>query len=121
MKTFGTLVATALFFGLVLWVAPAAAGEAGMVSCATPGCGYQANLKIGGGMKSPSVTGYCRSTKKFVRVKLKSWDEYREIIPACPDCPEAIQPIYESGQVADIPCPKCGNVTLHYKRTLMFD
>ena len=61
-------------------------------------------------------TGYCRSTKKFVRVKLKSWDDYREIIPACPDCPEAILPIYDGGQVAEIPCPKCGNLTLHYKR-----
>ena len=72
-------------------------------------------------MKSPSLTGYCRSTKKFVRVKLKSWDGYREIVPACPDCPEAILPIYDGGQVAEIPCPKCGNLTLHYKRRLMFD
>jgi hypothetical protein len=121
MKIFGTLAAMALFCGLALWAAPAAAGEAGIVSCSTPCCDYHTNLKIGGGMKSPSVTGYCRPTKKFVRVKLKSWDEYREIIPNCPDCPEAIQPIYNGGQVAEIPCPQCGNLTLHYKRTLMFD
>ena len=57
MKTFGKLVFLALFFGLGLWAAPATAGEAGIVSCATPGCGYQENLKIGGGMKSPSVDG----------------------------------------------------------------
>ena len=69
MKTCGTLVAAALFCGLVFGVAPAVAGEAGTVSCSTLDCGYHDNLKIGGGMKSPSLTGYCRSTKKFVRVK----------------------------------------------------
>ena len=121
MKTCGRLVAIALFGALVLGAAPAVAGEAGTVSCANPGCGYHHDLAIGGGMKSPSLTGYCRSTKKFVRVKLKSWDDYREVTPACPDCPEAILPIYDGGQVAEIPCLKCGNLTLHYKRRLMFD
>jgi hypothetical protein len=121
MKTCGKLVAIILFFGLVLTGAPAVAGQSGEVTCSTPGCDYHVNLKIGGGMKSPSVTGYCRSTKKFVRVKLKSWDDYREVVPACPDCPEAILPIYDGSQVAAIPCPKCGHLTLHYKKTLMFD
>jgi hypothetical protein len=121
MKTFGKLGFLAIFFGVFLWTAPAAAGEAGIVSCSTPDCGYHLNLKIGGGMKSPSLTGYCRSTKQFVRVKLNSWGEYRKIIPPCPDCPEAIQPIYDGGDVAKIPCPQCGHLTLHYKRTLMFD
>ncbi len=74
MKTFGKLLVLAIFFGLVLWTAPAAAGEAGIVSCSTPDCGYHVNLKIGGGMRTPAMTGYCRSTKKFVRVKLKSWE-----------------------------------------------
>ena len=121
MKTFGKLVAIALFGGLVLGVAPAVAGEAGTVSCANLGCGYLDTLTIGGGKRSPSLTGYCRSTKKFVRVELKSWADYREVTPACPDCPEPILPIYDGGQVAEIPCPKCGHLTLHYKRTLMFD
>jgi hypothetical protein len=121
MKTCGKLATIALFFGLVLGAVPAIAGEAGTVSCSTPDCGYQFNLKIGGGMRSPSLTGYCRSTKQFVRVKLKSWEGYRESVPVCPDCPEAILPIYDGGQVAEIPCPQCGNLTLHYKRTLMFD
>jgi hypothetical protein len=121
MKTCGKLMAIALFCGLVLGAAPAAAGEAGTVSCSTPGCGYHHDLTIGGGMKSPSLTGYCRATKNFVRIKLKSWEGYRDIVPACPDCPEAILPIYDGGQVAQIPCPQCGNLTLHYKRMLMFD
>jgi hypothetical protein len=121
MKTFGTLMAIALFCGLVLGAAPAAAGQSGKVSCANPGCGYQNTLTIGGGKRSPSLTGYCRSTKQFVSVALKSWADYREVIPACPDCPEPIQPIYDGSQVAEIPCPKCGHVTLHYKKTLMFD
>ena len=121
MKTFGNIGFLAIFFGLILWAAPALAGEKGTVSCSTPECGYHSNLTIGGGMKSPSVTGYCRSTKQFVRVKLKSWDEYRKIIPKCPDCPETIRPIYDKGQVAQIPCPRCGNLTLHYDRRFLFD
>lgn len=121
MKTFGKIGFLAIFFGVFLCASAAMAGEAGIVSCSTPDCGYHDNLKIGGGMRSPSVTGYCRSTKKFVHVKLNSWDEYREIVPASPDCPEAILPIYRGGDVAKIPCPQCGHLTLHYKRTLMFD
>ena len=121
MKTFGKIIFLPLGLGLVLWAAAALAGEAGTVSCATPGCGYQENLKIGGGMRSPALTGYCRSTKQFVRVKLKNWEGYREKVPACPDCPEPILPIYEGGQVSQIPCPKCGNLSLSYKRRLMFD
>ena len=121
MNPFGKLFIVALFFGLVLGAAPASAGQSGQVSCSNPGCGYQDTLTIGGGKRSPSLTGYCRSTKKFVRVELKSWADYREVTPACPDCPEPILPIYDGGQVAEIPCPKCGHLTLHYKRTLMFD
>ena len=41
MKTFGKLLVLAIFFGVVLWAAAAVAGQAGTVSCATPGCGYQ--------------------------------------------------------------------------------
>jgi hypothetical protein len=121
MKTFGKIIFLSLFFGVFLWAAAAVAGEGGTVSCATPGCGYHYNLSIGGGMNSPSVTGYCRSTKKFVYVKLKSWEDYRGVIPPCPDCPEAILRIYDGGQVTKIPCPQCGNLTLHYENKLMFD
>jgi len=121
MKTFGKLVFLAILFGVLLWAGAAAAGEAGAVSCSTPGCGYQDTLTIGGGKHSPSLTGYCRSTKQFVRVKLESWAGYREVTPACPDCPEPILPIYAGGQVAKIPCPQCGNLTLHYRRRIMFD
>ena len=121
MKTCGKLVAMALFCGLVFGAAPVVAGEAGTVSCATPGCGFHNDLTIGGGMKSPSLTGYCRATQKFVRIKLESWAGYREATPACPDCPGPILPIYDGGQVAEIPCPQCGNLTLKYKRRLLFD
>lgn len=120
MKTFGKLVAIALFGGLVLGAAPAVAGQKGLVSCATPDCGYQEYLRIGGGMKSPGVTGYCRSSKKFVYLKLKSHDDYRKT-HYCPGSKEPMLAIYDGSQVAEIPCPKCGNLTLHYTKTLMFD
>ena len=120
MNTVGKSVLFPLFFGLLLWVAPAVAGQAGTVSCSTPGCGYQDNLKIGGGMRSPAVTGYCRSTKQFVRLKLKSHDDYHKT-HYCPGSKEPMLAIYDGSQFAEIPCPKCGNLTLHYKRMLMFD
>jgi hypothetical protein len=120
METVGKLWVTALFFGLALWVAPAAAGQSGTVSCTTPDCDYQQNLKIGGGMRSPAVTGYCPSTKQFVRLKLKSHNDYRKT-HYCPGSKEKMQPIYNDGDVAKIPCPQCGHLTLHYKLILMFD
>ena len=79
------------------------------------------DLTIGGAKQAPSLTGYCRSTKQFVRVQLKSWDDYRKSIPNSPDCPEPILPIYDGSQISKIPCPKCGNLTLGYQRRLMFD
>ena len=120
MKTLGKIIFLPLCFGLVLWAAAAMAGEAGTVSCTTPDCGYQHDLKIGGGMRSPAVTGYCRSTKQFVRLKLKSHNDYRKT-HYCPGSKEPMQPIYDGSQISEIPCPKCGNLTLHYKRSLMFD
>ena len=120
MKTFGKIIFLAIFFGVFLGVAAAVAGEAGTVSCTTPDCGYQDNLKIGGGMRSPAVTGYCRSTKQFVRLKLKSHNDYRKT-HYCPGSQEPMLPIYDGSQISEIPCPKCGNLTLHYKRMLMFD
>ena len=121
MKTFDKLVILSIFFVLVLWAVTAVAGQSGTVTCANPGCGYHYDLTIAGGKKSPSLTGYCRSTKKFVRVKLESWADYREVVPACPDCPEPILPIYSGGQVAAIPCPQCDNLTLNFKRRFRAD
>jgi predicted RNA-binding Zn-ribbon protein involved in translation (DUF1610 family) len=71
-------------------------------------------------MKSPSVTGYCRSTKEFVRIKLKSYEDYHKP-HNCPGSKEPMQAIYEGAQVTRIPCPQCGNQTLQYKRTFFFD
>ncbi len=98
----------------------ALAGEAGVVSCTTAGCGYHTNLTIGGGKLTPALTGYCLTEKKFVRVKLRSWDEYRRP-QFCPGGRERLQPIYDGADVARIPCPRCGNMTLKYQRTLFFD
>jgi hypothetical protein len=104
----------------MLLVESVLAGEAGTVSCTAPGCGYHQDLKIGGGMKSPSVTGYCRSSKQFVRLKLKSYEDYHKT-HYCPGTNEPMQTIYGNSQVSQIPCPQCGNQTLQYKRRLLFD
>ncbi|RJR42682.1 MAG: hypothetical protein C4567_06785 [Deltaproteobacteria bacterium] len=120
MKTRGKVIVFFAIFAALLLAASALAGESGTVSCATQGCGYQTDLKIGGGRASPSVTGYCAREKKFVRVKLPSWADYRKP-QQCPGGKEPLQPIYSGGEMAKIPCPKCGNLSLSYKRRLMFD
>ncbi len=120
MKTWCKLISLLIFFVIFFPAEWALAGESGTVSCATPGCGYQSNLTIGGGMKSPAVTGYCPKDKKFVRLKLKSWADYRQP-HYCPGGKESLQPIYGGSEVSRIPCPQCGNLTLGYKRRLLFD
>ena len=120
MKTWGKLVFPAILLVMLLLVECALAGEAGKVSCITPGCGCQTDLKIGGGRASPAVTGYCDKEKKFVSVKLQSWADYRKP-QNCPGGKEPLQQIYDGAEVSQIPCPKCGNLTLKYQRKLMFD
>jgi len=120
MKTWGKLGILAICCGIFFLAECALAGESGTMSCAAPGCGYQSDLKIGGGRASPAVTGYCAKTKKFVRLKLKSWADYRKP-HNCPGGKEPLQPIYDGYEVTKIPCPKCGNLTLGYQRRLMFD
>jgi hypothetical protein len=120
MQTWVKLISLSIFFVTLLLADCALAGEAGIVSCTSPGCGYQANLKIGGGRASPAVTGYCARTKEFVRLKLKSWADYRKP-HNCPGGKEPLLPIYDGYEVTKIPCPKCGNLTLSYQRRLMFD
>jgi hypothetical protein len=119
-KSPGKIIFLSLLCGLLLSASLALAGEAGTVSCTTPGCGYHQDLKIGGGMRTPAVTGYCRSSKQFVRLKLKSHEEYRKT-HYCPGTKEPMQPIYGGSQVSKIACPQCGNKTLQYKLRLMFD
>lgn len=120
VKTWHRSLLLSLFFIILLLGDCALAGEAGSVSCATPGCGFQESLTIGGGKQSPAVTGYCPKSRKFVRLKLKSWQDYRKP-HYCPGGQEKMQPIYDGSQITQIPCPKCGNLTLQYKRKLMFD
>jgi predicted RNA-binding Zn-ribbon protein involved in translation (DUF1610 family) len=120
MKPWGKLIILLIFCLILLLADCALAGELGKVSCTHPGCGYQTDLVIGGGMRSPAVTGYCAKEKDFVNIKLKSWADYRKP-HYCPGGKEPLQPIYNGSEVARFPCPKCGNLTLSYKRRLMFD
>jgi predicted RNA-binding Zn-ribbon protein involved in translation (DUF1610 family) len=114
------LLLVSLLCAFVCGVNVSWAGEAGTLSCTTPGCGYNKNFTIGGGMQSPSVTGYCTHGHGFVRVKLKHWNDYYKK-HYCPVCHQAIKPIYDSSQATQFPCPNCGNLTLKYERRLMFD
>lgn len=120
MKTWGKLIPLLIFFVILLLTDSALAGEAGTVSCTTPGCGYHANLSIGGGRRSPSITGYCAKTRQFVRVKLKSWEDYRKP-QRCPGGKERLQPIYDGSDVSRFPCPKCGNFSLKFQGGRRFD
>jgi hypothetical protein len=120
MKASSKVIAFLVPIVMLLLADSALAGESGEVSCTTAGCGYHLNLKIGGGKLTPALTGYCPAEKKFVSIKLGSWDEYRQP-QYCPGRREHLQPIYDGADVARIPCPICGKMTLKYQRGLFFD
>lgn len=106
---------------LLLLVGVALAGESVQVYCTNPKCGYTADLAIGGGMLSPSITGYCAGCRDFVRLKLASWDQYRGQTYECPQGHGPFVPIYDKEQISRFPCPKCCQRTLKAKSTLVFD
>ncbi len=103
-----------------VWAAPAPAGESGHVSCDASGCGYAEKLVIGGGRNSPAVTGYCSQCRDFKRLKLANWGEYRQG-HHCPACGKPLQPIFSGEAVAQVPCPRCGGLSLKYQRKVNFD
>jgi hypothetical protein len=120
MKSWGKFFIVFIFLAAQLLADGSLAGQTGLVYCTTPGCGYQTNLMIGGGRRSPAVTGYCAKQKRFVRIKLKSWADYRKP-HYCPGTRERLQPIYGGRDISRIPCPKCGNLSLKFQRRLRFD
>ncbi|MEJ5331086.1 MAG: hypothetical protein WHT07_13135 [Desulfobaccales bacterium] len=119
-ETLRKFVILGVLFPLLIMAVQAVAGESGRVSCTAPGCGYATDLVIGGGRASPAVTGYCPGSRKFVRLKLTSWEEYRRP-HFCPGSRERLQPIYDGEEVSQFPCPRCGKKTLRYQRGMMFD
>jgi len=106
---------------LVLTAGLALAGEMVKVYCTDPKCGYTTDLTIGGGKRSPSITGYCPETRKFVRLKLDSWKQYRGQEYRSPQCPTPLEPIYGKEQISQFLCPKCGKLTLKAARAARFD
>lgn len=107
---------------LVVFTAPwALAGQMAQVSCTNPGCGYTTNLAIGGGMRSPAITGYCAGCRDFVRIKLASHEDYRGKTYKCPKGHGPFTPIYDLSDISRFPCPKCGQRTLQAKRGILFD
>ncbi len=119
-KLLRQIVILGAFLSLLLMAVQALAGESGRVSCTAPGCGYATDLVIGGGRASPAVTGYCPGGRKFVRLKLRSWEEYRQP-HYCPGTRERLLPIDDGEAVRQFPCPRCGRRTLRYQRKMMFD
>lgn len=111
----------AVFLVLVFTAGQALAGQIAKVSCTNPGCGYIFDLAIGGGRKSPSITGYCAGCRDFVSLKLASWNDYRGKTYKCPKGHGPFTPIYDLSEISQFPCPKCGQRTLQAKRGIMFD
>lgn len=113
-----------LIAALVLLVGSAGlarAGQVAKVTCTNPGCGYTFNLAIGGGMKSPAITGYCAGCRDFVRNKLARHEDYRGQTYNCPKGHGPFTPIYNLDEISQFPCPKCGRRTLQAERGILFD
>ncbi len=121
MKSCSQIMALLVLVVAFFLVDGAQAGQSGLVTCTTPGCGYQTNLSIGGTMRSPGVTGYCLKEKKFVRLKLKSHDDYHND-HFCPSCKTKLVAIRDGEKdIPLIPCPQCGKLNLQYKLLLLKD
>ncbi len=114
------LLITTLLLALVTAI-PAQAGQVAKVSCTNPGCGYSKNLTIGGGMKSPSITGYCSGCRDFGSLKLASWSDYRGKTYNCPKGHGPFTPIYNISEISRFPCPKCAQRTLQAQPGMRFD
>jgi hypothetical protein len=91
------------------------AGQGFLVTCTTPGCGYQTQQTTGGTRKSPGMAGYCLKEKKFVYLKLKSHDDFHKPHD-CPNCGTRLVGIRNPEKdIPLIPCPQCGKLNLQYK------
>jgi Zn finger protein HypA/HybF involved in hydrogenase expression len=81
-------------------------------------CGYEAEVRFGGGMFFSQVTGYCRACKKFVYL---SWTEARGEMPAGMKVTPRPAPLGEvwdasTGKVTTIhACPTCKGPFLEIK------
>ena len=81
-------------------------------------CGYEAEVRFGGGMFFSQVTGYCRACKKFVYL---SWTEARGEMPAGMKVTPRPAPLGEvwdasTGKVMTIhACPTCKGPFLEIK------
>jgi hypothetical protein len=100
---------------------PAQAGQIVNVYCTNPGCGYTDSLAIGGGMKTPAITGYCSGCRDFVRIKLARHEDYRGKTYKCPKGHGPFTAIYDMSEISRFPCPKCGQLTLQARPGLLFD
>jgi hypothetical protein len=106
---------------VLLNVGPAWAGEKIAVECTNPGCDYTKNLSLGGSRRSPAITCYCAQCRDFVRLKLQDWDQYYDQKYYCPTCDRAATPIYSHQDITNVPCPRCGRMTLKTKTLRRYD
>jgi hypothetical protein len=115
-----TLAILALVGSLFL-VDGALAGQKFLVTCTTPGCGYQTQQFTGGTMDSPGMAGYCLKEKKFVYLDLKRHDDLHKPHD-CPNCHTRLVGIRNPEKdIPLIPCPQCGKLNLQYKLLLRMD
>ena len=114
----GVVILLSYFF---LNIGPVLAGEKIAIECTKPGCHYTKTLALGGARHSPAITCYCLQCRDFVRLKLPDWDQYHGQKYNCPTCGRAARPIYSREEIATLPCPRCGQMTLNTKTLMRFD
>lgn len=102
------------FITLVAIIAIAAivyAGEGFSMKCQSKTCGYESQVKFGGGMAFQQLTGYCRTCKKFVYL---AWT--MEDSPVVDPKAEKVPPPKPFGEIVDVrtglvltiyTCPHC--------------
>jgi hypothetical protein len=131
---------TTLLMAMALVLAPAMNALAGMdyaMKCES--CGFEADVRIGGGRKFEQITGFCANSMKFVYLRWKRGEKGPEPIGKvwdsaagktidvhkCPDCSKPFLAIQVKDANRKSPgfdhCPKCGKQTFRGKLKLLYD
>lgn len=97
--------------GIVVCMAVVYAGDGFSMKCKAKNCGYETEVRFGGGMTTEQLMGYCRPCKKFVTLY---WT--REGSPAVDPNAKKIAPPKALGEIWDAQtgkvlkiysCPHC--------------
>ena len=111
----------------------ARAGTGYDVRCKTPGCAFQLQAGVGGGMRFEEAAGYCGGCQAWVTTTWERgkaapaplaefWDPLTGAARQLYPCPKCHQPYVVAPHIQDLKyCPRCKQPSLEAKSVLCYD